>query len=85
MASVEDIVSKLKRLSPEQIEQVDRIVSSFSEAAHTDVNQQSIVPARIVDQAVQHGWPAQLFVDLIGSIPDFERPVQPDAENRVGL
>jgi len=43
------------------------------------------VPARVVDEAVQHGWPAALFTELIGSLPELERPAQPPVENRANL
>jgi hypothetical protein len=39
----------------------------------------------VVDEAVQHGWPAELFTDLIGSLPELERSAQPPVENRASL
>jgi hypothetical protein len=39
----------------------------------------------MVDVAVQHGWPAELFTELIGSLPELERSAQPPAENRANL
>src|ERR1019366_1730054 len=43
------------------------------------------VPARVVDEAVQHGWPAELFTEVIGSLPELERSAQPPVENRANL
>jgi hypothetical protein len=39
----------------------------------------------VVAEAVQHGWPALLFTELIGSLPDLERAAQPSVENRSDL
>ena len=46
---------------------------------------QTQIPASVVDEAVQHGWPADLFMELIGSLPDLERAIQPPVENRPDL
>jgi len=43
------------------------------------------VPARLVDEAVQNGWPAELFTELIGSLPELERSAQPPVEDRASL
>ena len=43
------------------------------------------VPARVGDEAGLHGWPAELFTALIGSLPELERSAQPPVENRAEL
>jgi len=43
------------------------------------------VPAYVVDEAVQHGWPAELLTELIGSLPELERSAQPLVEDRTNL
>jgi hypothetical protein len=43
------------------------------------------VIAEVIDEAVQHGWPMQLFTELIGALPNLERAGQPPGENRANL
>jgi hypothetical protein len=83
MASVEQVISELRRLRPEQVDEVARIIHHFSQTAGGEAP--PVVPARLVDEAVQHGWPAELFTELIGSLPELERSAQPPVEDRASL
>jgi hypothetical protein len=85
MASVEEVITELKRLRPEQVDEVARIIHDLSQAACGDAPLHPAVPARVVDEAVRHGWPAELFTELIGSLPELERSAQPPVENRASL
>ena len=85
MASVEEVIIQLKRLRPEQDDEVARIIHDLSQGGCGETPLHPAVPARVVDEAVQHGWPAELFTELIGSLPELERSAQPPMENRVGL
>jgi hypothetical protein len=85
MASVEEVITELKRLRPEQVDEVARIIHDLSQTACGKAPLHPAVPARVVDEAVQHGWPAEFFTELIGSLPDLERSAQPPVENRAGL
>lgn len=85
MASVEQVISELRRLRPEQVDEVARIVHDLSQTARGEASLHPAVPAGVVDEAVQHGWPAELFTKLIGSLPELERPAQPPMENRANL
>jgi hypothetical protein len=84
MTSIEELITEIKRLSPEQVDEAARIIRGLSladrPAAHSPA-----VPADVVKEAVQHGWPAHLFTELIGSLPDLERAGQPPVENRSDL
>jgi hypothetical protein len=73
MASVEDVITELKKLRPDQVDEVARIIHGLSEAACAEAPQRLVVPASVVDEAVQHGWPAELFTELIGSLPEVLR------------
>ena len=85
MASMEEVITELKRLRPEQVDEVARIIHDLSQTGCGEAPLHAAVPARVVDEAVQHGWPAKLFTELIGSLPELERSAQPPMENRVGL
>ena len=85
MASVEEVISQLKRLRPEQVDEVARIIHDLSQSGCGEAPLHPAVPARVVDEAVQHGWPAKLFTELIGSLPELERSAQPPVENRASL
>ncbi|MBZ5620169.1 MAG: hypothetical protein LAQ69_15800 [Acidobacteriia bacterium] len=85
MASIEEVITELKRLSPDQVDEVARIIRALSRAECRPVALHHAVPACVVDEAVQHGWPAQLFTQLIGSLPDLERAPQPPLELREDL
>jgi hypothetical protein len=85
MASVEEVITELKRLRPEQVDEVARIIHDLSQAGCGEAPLHAAVPTRVVDEAVQHGWPAELFTELIGSLPELERSAQPPVENRAGL
>src|SRR5258708_30872594 len=39
------------------------------------------IPSHVVDEAVKHAWPEHFFTELIGSLPDLERPTQPPVED----
>ena len=85
MASVEEVITQLKRLRPEQVDEVARIIHDLSQTACGKAPLHPAVPARVVDEAVLHGWPAELFTALIGSLPELERSAQPPVENRAEL
>ena len=85
MASVEEVITQLKRLRPEQVDEVARIIHDLSQTGCGGAPLDPAVPARLVDEAVLHGWPAELFVELIGSLPELERSAQPAVENRADL
>jgi hypothetical protein len=85
MASVEEVITQLKRLRPEQVDEVARIIHDLSQGGCGAAPPRAAVPARVVDEAVQHGWPAELFTELIGSLPELERSAQPPVENRASL
>ena len=85
MASVEEVITELKRLRPEQVDEVARIIHDLLQTVCGEAPLHPAVPSRVVDEAVQHGWPAELFTELIGSLPELERSVQPSMENRANL
>jgi len=78
---MEEVISELRKLRPEQIEEVARIIHSLSQAGP----EEAPLPAHIVDEAVRQGWPTELFTELIGSLPELERSAQPAVENRADL
>jgi len=77
MAAMDKVIMELKRLRPEQ---VDEVQTGCGEAPL-----HAAVPARMVDEAVRHGWPPELFTELIGSLPELECSAQPPVENRADL
>ena len=83
MASIDEVISSLHRLTPEQVDAVARVISEISGTKHLQPS--SVLPPAVIEEAVQHGWPAQLFTEVIGSLPDLERAAQPHAENRTDL
>ena len=85
MPSVDEVIAELRKLRPEQVDEVARIIHDFSQARHEKTPPHPALPAHVVDEAVQRGWPAELFTELIGSLPDLERPAQPPVENRADL
>jgi hypothetical protein len=85
MASIDEVISALQRLTPEQVDEVARVVYELSQAECQAALPHPAVPPSVVAQAVQHGWPAHLFTELIGSLPDLERAAQPPVENRADL
>jgi hypothetical protein len=85
MASVEEVITELKRLRPEQVDEVVRIIHDLSQPGCAEASLHPAVAARVVDEAVQHGWPAEFFTKLIGSLPDLERSAQPPVENQADL
>jgi hypothetical protein len=84
MASIEELITEIKRLTPEQVDEAARIIRGLSRAESLGALR-AAVPASVVAEAVQHGWPALLFTELIGSLPDLERAAQPPVENRTDL
>ena len=82
---MEEVITELKRLRPEQVDKVARIIHDLSQTGCGEAPLHPAVPARLVDEAVLHGWPAELFVELIGSLPELERSAQPAVENRADL
>lgn len=85
MASIEEIIIELRSLPPERMDEVAGIIHAISQAGRGESTPRSGVPAYIVENAVQHGWPAELFTDLIGGLPELERAAQPSAEPRADL
>jgi len=85
MASVEEVITELRRLRPEQVDEVARIIHDLSQIGREETALRPAVPAHVVDEAVRHGWPTELFTDLIGSLPELERSAQPAVENRAEL
>ena len=85
MASMEEIITQLKRLRPEQVDEVANIIHRLAQAQSNDAPPHPAIAARVVDDAVQHGWPAELFTELIGSLPEFQRAAQPPEEIRANL
>lgn len=85
MASIDEVISALQRLTPEQVDEVARVIYELSRAGCPAALPHPAVPPSVIDEAVQHGWPAQLFTEVIGSLPDLERAAQPPVENRADL
>ena len=85
MASVEEVIAELKRLRPERVDEVARVIRDLSQTRGGEAPLHPAVPARVVDEAVQHGWPAELFTELIGSLPELERSAQPPVDDRANL
>lgn len=87
MASVENLVAELKGLTPDQLERVAQIVHELSAESHPAERSSSpVVSNSVLEQAIQNGWPATLFTDVIGHIDDdFERPPQLPCEVRSAL
>lgn len=84
---MEDLIQDLKSLTPEQLEQVARMVHEFSSSGEQPSQWQTRreMPQSIIDDAVFHGWPPELFMTLIGSLPQMERAPQPNHEIREGI
>lgn len=82
--SIEELAKDLKSLSPEQFDQVARIVHGLSLSAgrQCESRAQITMPQSIIDDAVRHSWPQKLFVELIGSLPELERAAQPGYDVR---
>jgi hypothetical protein len=76
MESVEDLVAELKALTPDQLDRVSRIIHELARGADlvgtcdAGMIPQSAIPPSVLEQAVQNGWPATLFTDVIGQVPD---------------
>ena len=85
MASMEEVITQLKRLRPDQVDEVARVIHDLSQTGCGGAPQRAAVPTRVVDEAVHNGWPAKLFTELIGSLPELERSAQPPVENRANL
>jgi hypothetical protein len=85
MVSIEEVITQLKRLTPEQVDDVARIIHGLSCAERPAAPRHSALPDHLIHAAVQHGWPAQLFAEVIGSLPDLVRGDQPLVENRPNL
>ena len=85
MALLEDVITELRRLRPDQVEIVAQVIHDLSHTEGEGAPLHSGLPRRVVDEAVQNGWPAELFTELIGSLPSLERADQPSLENRSNL
>ena len=57
MVSIEEVITQLKRLTPEQVDEVARIIHGLSCVERPDAPRHSALPALVIDEAVQHGWP----------------------------
>ena len=84
MISLEELVQDLKSLTPEQLQQVAKVVHEFSLRGEggSEPKTQGKMPQSIIDTAVLHGWPQELFSELIGSLPEMERAPQPTYDVR---
>ena len=67
------------------MDEAARIIHDLSQTGCGEAPLHAAVPARVVDEAVQHGWPAELFTEVIGSLPELERSAQPPVEIRANL
>lgn len=85
MVSIEEVITELKRLTPAQVEEVARLIGGFSRLEGSASSPPPVVPASVIEEAVKNGWPAELFTEVIGSLPDFKRPEQPPFEDRAPL
>ena len=82
--SIEELVRDLKRLTPEQLDQVVTVVHGFSRdrGTQSDLPPRVAIPQTIVDDAVNHSWPRELFTEILGSLPELERAPQPGYDVR---
>jgi hypothetical protein len=85
MPSIDELIIEIKRLTPEQLDEVAWIVQRFSRSERAAATRSPTVPASVVDEAVSHGWPPGLFTELIGSLPELDRAAQPVEEHRTEL
>ncbi len=84
MTSIDELVENLKTLTPEQLDQVARIVRGLSASGTPQKRsfKRIEIPQSIIDEAVRHNWPQDLFTELIGSLPELERAAQPSYDVR---
>jgi hypothetical protein len=82
---MEEVITELRRLRPEQVDEVARIIHDLAQTGSGETPLRPAVPTHVVDEAVRHGWPPELFTELIGSLPELERSAQPPVENRANL
>jgi hypothetical protein len=77
--SIEELVRDLKSLTLEQLDHLASMVHGFSLRGRQQ--EESLAPVAIpqsmVDDAVRHHWPQELFTKFIGSLPELERAPQP--------
>jgi len=85
MASVDEVITELKRLRPEQVDEVARIIHELSQGGCPEAPLHLVLPAGVVEEAIQHGWPSELFTELIGSLPEIQRSAQPRVDDRTDL
>ena len=85
MASVDDVIVELRKLTPEQVDEVARVIEEFSHTPALAPESRYRVPDEIVEKAVRNGWPTTFFEEVVGSIPDLERPAQPPLQERPRL
>ena len=81
----EEVITQLRKLTPEQLDQVARMIGVLGPAERPEAPRQPAVPVSVGDVAVRLGWPEQLFTEVIGSLPDFARAAQPPEEKRTDL
>ena len=94
MESVEDLVTGLRALTPDQFEHVAQIVHELSggsqaptgHAERVVVGKPSVVSPVVLEQAARNGWPMGLLTEVIGQVgDDFHRHPEPRYEVRQAL
>ena len=58
---MEEVISELRRLRPEQVDEVARITHDLSQTRRDEGALRPAVPAHVVGEAVRHGWHAELI------------------------
>jgi len=94
MESVEDLVTGLRALTPDQFEHVAQIVHELSggsqaptgHAERVVVGKPSVASPVVLEQAARNGWPMGLLTEVIGQVgDDFHRHPEPRYEVRQAL
>ena len=88
MATIEVLVAELKTLTPDELEDVARIVHDLSARRDHSVAGHApfAIPDSVIAEGIRNGWPPELFTNAIGRIDeDFERPCQIPYEVRRDL
>jgi len=85
MRSIEELITQIKSLTPEQVDKVARIVQGLSRTESAMEPRPPVIPGSLLDEAIRHGWPAPLFTQLIGGLPDLDRAAQPPLQDRADL
>jgi hypothetical protein len=85
MTLFEELVQDLKTLTPEQLDEVATLIQRLTSTTEMHAAEASALPdisKSIVEEAVLHGWPRELFTEVIGSLPEIERRPQPSYDAR---